>query len=63
MRRAHGMKGYAIPRGDLCTSRVGGNPEQKKKKDRLSAQKSAEVIVTIEHVLDVKDRTLMLEEA
>ena len=61
MRRAHGRKGRTIPRGDLCTSRIGGNPERKKK-DRLSVQKSAEVIVTIEYVLDAKDRTLTLEE-
>lgn len=61
MRRAHGRKDHAIPRGDLRTSRTGGNPERNKK-DRLSAQKSAEVIVTSKHVLAVKDRTLKLEE-
>jgi hypothetical protein len=62
MRRVHGMKGHVIPRGDLCTSRMSGNPERKKKKNRLSAQKSAEVIVTSKCAFTVKDRTLMLEE-
>jgi hypothetical protein len=61
MRRAHGMKGHVIPRGDLCTSRMSGNPERKKK-NRLSAQKSAEVIVTSKCAFTVKDRTLKLEE-
>ncbi len=61
MRRVHGMKGRAITRGDLCTSRMGGNSERKKK-EPIECTEVSRGHCTSKRALAAKDRTLMLEE-